>query len=982
MANRLLGKAIANILGGVTQQPSNTRFLNMASESINTVPSPSRGLNKRPGSRYVAKAYQPASVGNDVRSFAHFISRDSNEKYGITLYRDTTTAANWTIGVVDLLTGDAVPVYSDNIGTGVGTLLHDYLHPGGASPEKVVDAQTDIRMMTVGDTTFVLNRNRIAQMDSPLSDAQDKEALVVVRSGVYGQKYGVSLDGDSYKVDFRHIQPGIKDGLTVDGSVSTHSRYIGPDAIAAAIATDIADAVVSTAQVSAGEWQVVLKNTTGGTFKLSFYEWDGTAWFPRTTAAISYSSTAATLAANIDAALEAVTTLGPAAFSVAQSGAYTVNAYERFVITSDMQLGFFEVANDSLTGATLDWTVNRRSNVLRIRANPVGDFEIEPLDANYGNLVEIVRTDVEALDSLPVIAPDGFKVRVKGTNDDGADDWYAEFTAEDPGAFGRGSWQESIGWEVKTSVDATTMPHVLRSYVKSSVGTHPAALADGDPYFVVEPFVWADRVAGDDTSNPVPSIFDKRLDGMGFYRGRLLLMTGESVVASEAGAPGNLFRIAVASLLDSDRIDLTSQVRDASDYRAFVELNEKGILFSDNSQIVLDSAGALLTPSTAGLQVAGSSVTDPDGGPIAAGRFIFAPFRRGYYTADGWTGYSGVYQLVDARGGSSLRLEPFDITDHIPQYIEGRIVYMTASTTENLLAVLTEARDTIYLYRWQDSGDSRIQSAWQKIKLAESYSGTSPEIRSIEFLESSLFVSTWRDDEGMGLVVERIDFSSGAVDDDFWCSFRLDSLVRHDQIAGTTVVLSGSDTLVTFPAGTWKRRGDGATGVVYAVLADVAGQAGGTIYQSDTPAGGAGGTAVVKFPGVDLTSSEFYIGVAYTMRHTLSQPYIEKQTRDGSSVALTGKTHVARAFLDVAEAADLKAELAQTQPGGSTSTRQFLHASSPSADVAPYEKTVIVPVNARSDGYTLTIINDSPFAGRLNGIEYELVHHTRSQRVG
>jgi len=593
-----------------------------------------------------------------------------------------------------------------------------------------------------------------------------------------------------------------------------------------------------------------------------------------------------------------------------------------------------------------------------------------------------VRTDVEAIDSLPVIAPDGFKVRVAGTSEDGADDWYASFATEDGVAFGRGRWSEDIGWGVATSVDAATMPHVLRSYIKSSVGTHPAALADGDPYFVLEPFTWADRIAGDDDSNPVPSIFDQRLDSMGFYRGRLLLMTGESVVASEAGAPGNLFRIAVASLLDSDRIDLTSQVKDASDFRAFVELNEKGILFSDNSQIVLDSAGALLTPANAGLQVAGSSIVDPDGGPIAAGRFIFAPFRRGYFTPAGWTGYSGVYQLVDARGGSSLRLEPFDITEHVPKYISGRIVYMTASTTENLLAVVTDERDTIYLYRWQDSGNNRVQSAWQKISLANSYDSGQPTIIGAAFLESSLFLSVLRDKDGMGLVVERIDFAEGAVDDDFWCALRMDNMVRSDQIPGTTVVLSGSDTIVTFPAGTWKRRGDGATGIAYAVVADIAGQAGGEIYASDVPAGGGGGTSVVVFPGVDLTGQEFYIGISYNMRHTMSYPYLETDTPTGKATLLTGRTRVARAFLDFAEAADVKAEVTQTNPGGSTSTRQFLHDSSPGVDVVPFEKTVIVPINARNDGYALVLVNDSPFASRINGVEYELVHHARSQRVG
>lgn len=874
MANRTLGRAVGNLLGGVSQQPANTRFLNAASESINAYPDLAQGLDKRPGSQFIAVGYAPAGVGNTVQAVGHFINRDSGEKYGLLLYRDGTGGVNWTPKAIDLLTGATVPIYSDTSGAALGTALNDYLRPAAAD-EQVSDETADIRLMTVGDTTFLLNRKRIAKMDTPTTAAQENKALIVVRAGAYGQKYAITIGGTTYQVDFRDIQTNLGDGLTPDGQVGTHSRYIGPDVILQRLLNDI--------------------NLTAG------------------------------------------------------------------------------------------FVTNRKSNVASVRKAPDTAFDIEPNDAHYTKNLEVLRGEVEAVNSLPLVAPHGFKVKVAGGNDADEDDFYAEFEAEAGSGFGRGEWVETVGWGVKYQVDAATMPHVFRSYVKSSVGTHPAGLAVGDPYFVFEPFTWTDRQAGDDDSNPIPSIFDTRLDAIGFHRGRLLLMSGESVVASEAGEAGNLFRTSVKTSLDKDRIDLTSQIRDASDFRAMVEHNERAVLFSDQSQVVLDSAGDVLAGRTAGLTVAGSATVDPDGQPVAAGGLLFVPFRRGQINGASWTGYSGVYQMRDTRGGQALRLDPVDITEQCPRYVADRVVSMSASTAENMLAVVTADRDLIYLYKWADSGDgARIQSAWQKIRLATSYAeATPPTILAAQFIESTLYLWTFRDSEGMGVVCEKVDFAPGVTDDDGWCQVRLDNRIRSDNAAVASIVLSGSDTVVTFNAGTWKRRGDGSTGVVYAVTADVAGQVGGLIYASDTPGGGGGGTAVVTFPGVDLTAKQFYIGVKYQMRHTVSNPYLEGRAADGGSMALvSGRTRVVRALVDIAEAADIKAEVAYSTVGGTSHTRQFLHSGTGAVDVAPFEGTKSIPVDARRDRYSLVLVNDSPFGGRINGIEYELTHHARSQRVG
>lgn len=989
MPDRLLGRAAANLWGGVSQQPRTTRFLNAASESINSNPTVAAGLDKRPPSRFIAVGYASAADAS-IQSYTHFINRDNAEKYAITIYRDGSVGSpRWNAVAINLLTGATVPIYKDNTGGVLSTEIDAYLRPVSA-PEQIVEARDDARMLTVGDNTFLLNRKRIAKMKSTTSAAESKEALLVVRAGAYGTRYGVSLDGDEYLVNYQDIMgSSYQDGLTPDGSDSSHSRYIRPDEIVRRILLDMGDADVIISQVDYQRWRVSIRNANAGTFKLSYRSFDPatSTWTLRTSANITYSSTQATMLSRILAELEAIFDAGTDKWTGSTSGMTYVQGvredYEVYATglpTPPYGFAELELNTNALTPANAKWSYTRASNVavIFLQSGTANDFDIEPADSNPDTLLQIVRGEVDSIASLPVVAPDGFRVKVSGSNEDGSDDFYVEHQS-DGGLFTHGVWKETVGYGVKTTLDEATMPHVFRSYISDGSGGLPAA---GLPYFVFEPFDWRTRQAGDDDTNAVPSFIDSAIDGIAFHRGRLVFLSGENVVASEAGDPRNLFRISVSALLDTDRIDLSAQIADASDFQSAVEWNENLVLFTEQSQVVLNAGEGNLSPSTAGLAVAGAASVDPLGSPVTTGSYIFAPFRRGSVNGGTWSGYSGVYLMFDRRGGSAMRLEMADVTEQCPYYIEGRIIQMAASTTENMLAVLTSDRDYIYLYRWYEADGARVQSAWQKIKISSSYNTTGPRIVSLAFIESTLYVATDRSSEGIGLVYEKLDFSLGVTDDDFWSQIMLDHRVKSDASIISSIVFGGGNTTVTFAAGTWKRRGDGvSTGVVYAVLADIAGQAGGTVYTSDLPAGGGGGTSVVVFPGVDLTGKTFYIGLRYDMRHTLSPPYLEGAADGGTSMALVaGITHVRRAKVDVSRFADIAYELLDTRLAGSTGTRRMSHGTT-GVDVPQLAQTHSVPIVSNSPDYALTIVNDSPYGGRINGVEYEIQYHSRSDRA-
>lgn len=164
---------IPNLVGGITQQPPETRIKTACEEMVNAYPSAVQGLSKRRGAEFVA-SMSSAALG--TTTFMHTIDRDANEKYFSMVNSDGT------VEVYDLA-GNAQTVT-------VAGLAQSYL--SSADPSK------DIRAVTVGDYTFLTNRTMVVQTTAP-SESRSNPALnqsVHVKSLNSGDKYVVTLGHD------------------------------------------------------------------------------------------------------------------------------------------------------------------------------------------------------------------------------------------------------------------------------------------------------------------------------------------------------------------------------------------------------------------------------------------------------------------------------------------------------------------------------------------------------------------------------------------------------------------------------------------------------------------------------------------------------------------------------------------------------------------------------------------------------------------
>jgi hypothetical protein len=164
---------IPNLVGGITQQPPETRIKTACEEMVNAYPSAVQGLSKRRGAQFVA-SMSSAALG--TTTFMHTIDRDAAEKYFAMVNSDGT------VEVYDLA-GNAQTIT-------LSGLSQSYLTS--------TDPSTDIRAVTVGDYTFLTNRGVTVQTQATSEDRANPSLnqSVHVKTLSSGDQYVVTLGHD------------------------------------------------------------------------------------------------------------------------------------------------------------------------------------------------------------------------------------------------------------------------------------------------------------------------------------------------------------------------------------------------------------------------------------------------------------------------------------------------------------------------------------------------------------------------------------------------------------------------------------------------------------------------------------------------------------------------------------------------------------------------------------------------------------------
>lgn len=211
-----ISQTIKNLISGISQQPNILRLPEQLEEQINGFSTESAGLQKRPPTLYVQNLGKPPSNEN---SLVHVVNRDENEKY------------------IMLFNGSGVQVWDE-----YGNAKTVKYEGSGKSYITTNNPRRDLRIVTIADYTFIVNRTKTVKMSNDVVPFHwdDHSCLINVKSGQYGRTYRIKINGSE-----------IASYTTYDGSDPADSKHIDTNAIRDELAS----------KASANGWRVEKYNS-------------------------------------------------------------------------------------------------------------------------------------------------------------------------------------------------------------------------------------------------------------------------------------------------------------------------------------------------------------------------------------------------------------------------------------------------------------------------------------------------------------------------------------------------------------------------------------------------------------------------------------------------------------------------------------------------------------------------------------------------
>lgn len=606
--------------------------------------------------------------------------------------------------------------------------------------------------------------------------------------------------------------------------------------------------------------------------------------------------------------------------------------------------------NDAITFRTAAFGVAANDYIINIEKADGTDYTLKATDGYDGQSIRPIKGSTASVTDLPTIATHGFIVRIQGNASTEYDDWYLKFEANAGSGFGPGQWRETVAPDIDYKLDPATMPHVL---VRENDGT-----------YTFKQFIWGNRIAGDTNSAANPSFVGHPINNITVFRNRLVLLSDENVIMSAADEFERFFPETVQTVLDADPIDLTCGGSQVNILLAAVPFASTLLLFSRHGQFRMDSGSLTvqpLTPKSANITAMTAFELYDGVDPVAAGRTIFFSIPRGEY--------SGLreYFLPDTTSPVPASDE---VTSAVPRFIPSDVAQMTASVSEEAVAVITKSQPKrVYLYKFFFQGDQKLQSAWSYWEVSGAKS-----IIGIQFVDSDLYAVVEYSD---GVYLERVIARPENVDTGATYELLVD---RKATEAACTVALTNPAGLdlqstITLP---YPRNTTAQMVVVGRQFTGNTIAPGQVIY----PIAQTSNTITVRG---DLTAAKFFVGELYDMRYEFSTPYLKEQPQGGGVAVIGGPRLQMRTWTLIHDRSG-HFELWVTPRGRDTKKHPYngLLMGDPGALLGQVSQMVgkfRVPVLAQNIDTKVEIRSSSPLPCRIQSAEWEGQYFSRTERL-
>jgi hypothetical protein len=927
----LINTSVPNLIQGVSQQPDATRFDGQCEEQENALSSVAEGLKKRPNTRHVARLIAEAI---DDESFVHFIDRDAQEKYVV--IQDGTYLCAYNI-----LTGQESSI---KVGSNIykkswtaAELLEDDSRVDTGYPVEYSYLDTDkprkaLKGLSVGDSTFLLNKNVSVEPSDVNTDALDKEALVSVLQGSYSRSYTLDVnvsEGDSnvslplvtfgisryqydrwsdgrriyrYRINSVSIANGGANLTDVTITTSSNSTIYRHPTFTTTITNGVLTGV---SVVDGGDFK-----GRGGRHEAWAYDYD----LPSVSDILSDN--------NSDATVYGLS-------ARAATGENFVDGQTSTIATS------LKASMQSSTGGDFDTyfdiaKMDDANNIILTLKDEYTDFTLSPSDSLGGDGLGAFYKQTSSITNLPANSRNGFRIKIKGDTELAQDDYYVRFETNTDSLNGVGSYLETVGFDIVKGYKNNTMPHLLVNI--------------GADEFELKEALYEDRLAGDDETNPLPSFVGREINNVFFFKNRLGFLSRGSVILSESGLgvlndQGNMVynfgRTTVSSLLDSDPIDVEISSTRITELEAAVGFQENLILFAKNGQFSFKGSD-LLTPKSVMISPITSFNYEDTVAPLPLGSYIYTPFTRG--------NYSGLREFMMTHNTEAY--DAPEVTEHVPSYIPSNIIDMAGTTSEDMIALLSaDEKGSLYIYNYFWNNQQKVLSAWSKFTFTGS-------IQGIEFIKSTLYLVITHNGETH--LVE-MPLESGLTDDAGY--------VTHLDNRVAVTVTNGSST-ITLPYTPEDNSVE--------------------VYTTDGLAlncTNSGSTVTLSSPV--LSDTDVWVGIPYTMKYTFSEQLFKAKAGNGKSPSNAAKMLIRNGSLYYDKSAYFKVKV--TPKFRDTYENVFtpdVVGSSVLGSLSLDSGFYRFPVFTKPQDTTITIENESALPSTFQSAEFESFVHSRSNRYG
>ena len=330
------------------------------------------------------------------------------------------------------------------------------------------------------------------------------------------------------------------------------------------------------------------------------------------------------------------------------------------------------------------WTFTVGTGYIHIQA-PSGST-IDTLltkDGYADQLINPVTHYAQSFARLPLNAPDGYLVKIVGDTSKTADQYYVKYDQKQK------VWKETVGWNISVGVQKDTMPWTL------------VRAADGN--FDLSAHEWTNRKAGDDDTNPQPSIVGSTITDIFFFRNRLGFISGENIVLSRTAKYFDLYPPSVANYTDDDPLDVAVSHNRVSVLKYAVSFAEELLLWSDEAQFVL-TANGVLSAKTVELNLTTQFDVSDRARPYGIGRNVYYASPRSSFTS-----IMRYYAVQDVSAVKNAE----DMTAHVPNYVPNGVFSIQGSSTENFACVLSKgARNKVFIYKFLYMDEEIRQQSW------------------------------------------------------------------------------------------------------------------------------------------------------------------------------------------------------------------------------------------------------------------------------